>query len=91
MSLEIKSESQIRLMDFESRTGLPPVASLEELELLGGRYFSSKPIQIGSKPSRIEYIFLDPLGVEQEVYVWKRLDCEGDFTIHLETRTTNKY
>lgn len=89
--LEITCEGQIRLDEFENRTGFPAKASLDELEMFGGRYFASKPIISKDKEIRTEYVFLDPLGNEQEVYVWKRRNGEGNFIIHLEARTTNKY
>ena len=40
--LEIRSEAEIRLHEFEARTSLPARASLGELELAGGRYFASR-------------------------------------------------
>ncbi len=89
--LEITTEGEIRLMDFESRTGLPARASLDELELMGGRYFSSKPIIIDGKTANREYVFLDPSGTEQEVIVYKRMSGEKDFMVHLETRVSNKF
>ena len=89
--LEIRIEGQIRLIEFENRTKLPAIAQLEELEMLGGRYFESKPIKINGQMSKREYVLLDPDGFGRDLFVWKRQGEEKDFTIHLEAETRNKY
>lgn len=89
--MKITPEGEIRLSEFEERTGFPAKATLEELECLGGKYFSSKPVIINGEETRREYVFLDPTGTEQEIYIWKRQDNEEIFRIHLESRAINKY
>ena len=84
-------DSQRGLEGFTERTGLPTIATLQELKDYGGRYFASEPIMMNGKPSRIEYVFLDPDGTERQTYVWKRFNETGDFVIHLETETRMKY
>ena len=88
--LEIKTEAEIRLKEFEERTGLPARASLSELELMGGRCMTSKPLQRDGKQIIREYVIVDITGMEQEVAIYKR-EGEGDFMIHIEMETKNKY
>ena len=79
------------LEDFTARTDLPSTATLQELKDIGGRYFASEPITIDGKPTRIEYVFLDPDGTERITYVWKRTNEAEIFTIHIEAKTIIKY
>ncbi|MEK6847313.1 MAG: hypothetical protein AABY16_04045 [Nanoarchaeota archaeon] len=86
-----RTADDLRLEEFATRTGLPFTATLQELKDIGGRYFTSEPIIINGRQTRVEYIFLDPDGTERKTYVWKRTNEADNFIIHMEAETRMKY
>lgn len=87
----MESEDWMNLQEFEDRTSLPSKASLEELQLMGGKYFKSPPIMINGISSSLEYVLLRRGLFDEEIIIWKRYKEEEEFTIHLEATTRNKY
>ena len=88
--LDLTVNALLRMQEFELRTGLPAVASLEELELSGGRYLSSRTKRDDGKPAT-EYVLVDYTGAGQNILIYKRLEGDERFRIHLETNAKERY
>lgn len=88
--LETTAEAQIRFDLFEARTGLPARATLEELEMSGGRYFGSGSKTSDGKP-KVEYMVVDFSGSEQNIVFYKREAGQEEFVVHLEASLLAKY
>lgn len=63
------------------QTGLPAIASREELEVMGAKLLSTRPIKINDKPSMYQLMIYRP-DATNEMVIWERNYPEQkDFTI----------